>query len=148
MHSYLPTVWEKHWIRASPEFGTDKGKIFIVRKALYKLKSASASFQSSMAKRFDALGFKSLHADLDVWIRPAKKPDNNEYYEYIMSYVDDILAISIYNMGVLKDLWKDGGITCKKGVIKPPDTHLGAKLQERVVARTNQKCCNISSSND
>ena len=57
---------EKHWLCAGPEFGEEEGSIFIVRKALYGLKSASASFRSFMAKRFDKLGFKSSHADPDV----------------------------------------------------------------------------------
>ena len=77
-----PTNLEKHWIRAGPEFGANEGKVFIVRRALYGLKSASASFCSSMmAKCFDELlGFKSTHADPDVWIQPAKKINNVEKY--------------------------------------------------------------------
>ena len=35
---------EKHWIKAGPEFGAEQGKIFIVVRALYGLKSASAAF--------------------------------------------------------------------------------------------------------
>ena len=46
-----------------------------------------------MAKRLDGIGFKSCHADPDVWLRPAVKPNGDEYYEYVLCYVDDILAI-------------------------------------------------------
>ena len=35
---------EKHWIKAGSEFGAEKGKIFLVIRALYGLKSASAAF--------------------------------------------------------------------------------------------------------
>ena len=30
----------------------------------------------------------------DVWIKPAVKPDGSEYYEIVLCYVDDVLAIS------------------------------------------------------
>ena len=46
-----------------------------------------------MAKKLDEIGFKSIPADTDVWIRSAIKPDSEEYYEYVMIYVDNILAI-------------------------------------------------------
>ena len=37
---------EKHWLRAGPEFGAEQGKVFIVVRALYGLKSRTygASF--------------------------------------------------------------------------------------------------------
>ena len=100
-----------------------------------------------MAKRFDSLGFKSSHAGPDIWMRPARKPNNDKYYEYTMSYVDNILAISVNARGILKGLCKDGGITYKEGEIKPPGMYLGARLQERIVGRTNQICWTISSHN-
>ena len=136
---------EKHWIRAGPEFGDEKGQIFIVRRALYGLKSASAAFRSFMAKRFDELGFTSSHADPDVWLRPAKKQDGTEYYEYLISYVDDILCISEEARQVLDDLREDGKIKYKKDKIEPPDMYLGAKLQKKIVARTGQSVWSITS---
>lgn len=42
----------------------------------------------------DFLGFKSSHADPDVWMRPAIRKDGSEYYEYVLLYVDDCLVIS------------------------------------------------------
>ena len=47
-----------------------------------------------MAETLDDMGFNSSHADPDVWMRPAVKPDGEKYYEYILIYVDDILTIS------------------------------------------------------
>ena len=95
---------EKHWIRAGPEFGAEQGKVFIVVRALYGLKSASAAFRAFMAKQLDEIGFKSSPADPDVWLRPAVKDDGEEYYEYVMMYVDDILAISMRATEVLESL--------------------------------------------
>ena len=39
-----------------------------------------------------------------MWIRPVIKPDGEEYYEYILMYVDDILEISIDPTGILKSM--------------------------------------------
>ena len=41
---------EKHWMRVGPEFGPEQEKVFIVVRALYGLKSASATFGAFMAK--------------------------------------------------------------------------------------------------
>ena len=49
---------EKHWIRAGPEFGAEQGKVFIVVRALYGLKSASVAFRYFMANKLDEIGFK------------------------------------------------------------------------------------------
>ena len=48
-----------------------------------------------MAKKLDEIRFKSSPTDPDVWMKPAVKPDGEEYYEYVLMYVDDILAISM-----------------------------------------------------
>ena len=61
--------------------------------ALYGLKSTGASFRSFLTKKIDLMGFTSCIADPDVWRRPATKENGEEYYEYIMTYVDDIVAI-------------------------------------------------------
>ena len=86
---------ENHWIRAGPKFGAEQGGVIIVIKALYELKYASAAFRSFMTKKLDEIGFKSSPADPYVLLRPAIKPDREEYYEYVMVYVEYILAISI-----------------------------------------------------
>ena len=41
-------VLEKVWLTTGPEFGPEQGKNMIVVRALYGLKSASASFRSFM----------------------------------------------------------------------------------------------------
>ena len=91
-------------MRAGPEFGELEGRYFIVSKALYGLKSAGASFRSFLAKRFDKMGFKSCIADPDVWRRPATKSNGDKYYEYIMTYVDDVIAISVDAKKILKEV--------------------------------------------
>ena len=85
---------EKIWTRAGPESGIDEGKVFIVVRALYGLKSSGAAFREFLAERLDDMEFKSSISDPDVWTREATKSDGEEYYKYILIYVDDLLAIS------------------------------------------------------
>ena len=66
---------EKIWLIVGPEFGNEQGKQFLVVRALYGLRSASAAFQAYMADKLDEMGFKSSVDDPDVWMSPAIKPD-------------------------------------------------------------------------
>ncbi len=85
---------EKCWMVARPEFGPQEGKVFLVVKALYGLKLASFSFRLFMAEKLTEMGFKLTLADPDVWLRAATKGDGEKSYEYVLMYVDDILAMS------------------------------------------------------
>ena len=93
---------EKIWTYAGPEFGSERGTPMIIKKALYGLKSSGAVFQAHLAETLHDIGFKLSKADPDVWMRPAVKPTGECYYEYILCYVDDILAISHNSASVLK----------------------------------------------
>jgi len=64
-----------------PEFGGDQGKITIIRKALYGLKSSGAAWRSHLASTLHDMQFKASLADPDVWMRPAVKASGENYYE-------------------------------------------------------------------
>ena len=72
---------EKVWTRAGPEFGSDAGKIMLVVRALYRLKSSGAAFRALLAETLYDLNYRPTKADPDVWLRSAVKPDGFEYYE-------------------------------------------------------------------
>jgi hypothetical protein len=83
---------------AGPEFGHEQGKTFLVAvKALYGIKSVNFSFRSYM-------GFQSTIADPDVWLWAAAEGDGEKYYEYLLMYVDDILAILADARSILEDV--------------------------------------------
>ena len=42
--------------------------------------------------------------DPDVWLRADLKPDGENYYEYILCYVDDIIAISHKAIGTKDEI--------------------------------------------
>jgi hypothetical protein len=70
------------------------------------------------------LGFKSSLADPDVWMRPSKLPNGEEYYEYILVYVDDLLIISHRGNNILDILTTNYQYRLKD--VGPPKRYLGA----------------------
>ena len=120
---------EKCWTIAGPEFGPLEGRVLIIEKALYGLKSSGAAFRSFMAEKLDDMNFKSSHADPDVWMRPAIKPDGEQYYEYILVYVDDILCISHKPLEPMNEIHRD--MKFKNNKIIPPEFYLGGKLERK-----------------
>ena len=56
----------KIYFIAGPELGSDQGKIMIVQRALYGLKSSGAAFQSFFAEILHDMGYKPCQADQDV----------------------------------------------------------------------------------
>ena len=57
-----------------------------------------------MARKLDELGFKSSKADFVTWSCPASKNDGEEYYAYVILYVDDVMAASHNTIKVMKGL--------------------------------------------
>jgi hypothetical protein len=77
------------------------------------------------------MGLKSCIADPYVWMRPASKPDGEEYYEYILMYVNDILAISYSPMPMMEEIQRM--VKFKNDAIEEPSNYLGAKLQRKEI---------------
>jgi hypothetical protein len=94
-----------------------------------------------MAEKRAELGFQSSLADPDVGLRAATEHDGEQYYEYMLMYVDDILAISCEAEAILKDVLTT--FKFKNDKIELPEFYLGAKLQEKPI--NNIKCWTVSS---
>ena len=122
---------EKIWTVAGPEFGSEAGTLFLVKKALYGLKSAGAAFRSLLADTLMDTGNRPTKADPDVWIRPAVKADGFEYYEMILCYVDNILCISDDPKKSLLAL--TAVFKLKDDKIEPPEMYLGAQLSKMLI---------------
>ena len=103
----------------------------IVKKALYGLKGSGTAFRAHLAEKLHDNGFIPTHADPDVWSRPAVKPDGFKYYEYILCYVDDLLAISHDAQVVIKSV--QDTFKFKDDKIDKPDVYFGAQLDKMSV---------------
>ena len=75
------------------------------------------------------MGFTSCVADPDVWRRPAVKPEGTDYYEYVMNYVDKIIAVYMDAVGILEEIARFEKLNNDN--IDPPLDFLGAFLLRR-----------------
>ena len=118
---------EQIYTVAGREFGPQlEGKVLIVAKALYGLKSSGAAWRKHLAKSIAEMGFQSSRGDPDLYFRAANKPDGTPIYEYILVYVDDILAISHDTAPIMDDFSKLYRL--KPDSVGPPDRYLGADI--------------------
>jgi hypothetical protein len=66
---------------------------------LYGLKTSAARFHEHLSESLLRLGFKKTKHDPDLWM-----VDNSSHYEYLATYVDDILIWNKDPMAVIKAL--------------------------------------------
>jgi hypothetical protein len=93
---------EKVYITACPEFGASlHGKNLIIDKSLYGLKAFAARFHEHFSESLLRSGLKNTKDDPDLWM-----VDKSSHYEYLATYVDDILIWSKDPMAVIKALEK------------------------------------------
>jgi hypothetical protein len=64
-----------------------------VVRALYGLRSSAAAFRSHLASTLTELGYLPSKGDPDVYYKE-KYADRTYLYEYIITYVDDIMLLS------------------------------------------------------
>jgi hypothetical protein len=88
---------EKLYIVAGSEFGKLQGSILVFHKALYGLRTSGKRWHERFADCLMDLGFKPCVAEPDIWLRL-----NDDVYEYIGVYVDD-LAIAAKDPKAITD---------------------------------------------
>jgi hypothetical protein len=87
---------EKVYIKCGLEFGPEmEGRIAIVDKGLYGLKSSGNRWHAHFAQTLYGMGFIPSRYDQDVWLR---KREDESGYDYISTYVDDFMITA-------KDPW-------------------------------------------
>jgi hypothetical protein len=117
---------ERVYAIAGKEFGSRAGERVVIVRALYGLKSAGAAWRAHFASSLTTIGYKSYLADPDVWLREATKSDGVPYYEYLIIYVDDILAFSLApqeTMKAISELYR-----LKDNLATKPERYLGADV--------------------
>ena len=88
---------EKIYVRAGPEFGKLEGNTLIVVKVLYGLKTSVAKWHEKLADTLRILRYEPSKVDPNLWIK-----DCGQWYEYIATYVDDLLIFSKDPIQVIK----------------------------------------------
>jgi hypothetical protein len=136
---------QKDFIICGNEFGIENvGKVALIHRALYGGKSAGKDFRNHLRSCMRHLDFTSCPADPDVWMRPAKRSDGSDYYEYILLYTDDALVVSDNAEQVLRnELGRY--FTLKEESIGPPKIYLGGHVR-KVQLDNGVECWAFSSS--
>jgi len=127
-NAYLnATCREKLWTVAGPEFGSEKGSVMIISRALYGLKSSDTAWRSTLARTMELSGNRPTQADPDVWIRRASKKDGSDYYKLMLIYIDDVLHMA---EDPEEDMAELGQEYRSKDSVGPPDRYLGGKIEK------------------
>ncbi len=113
---------EKIYIVAGPEFGPElEGRVLIVVRSLYGLRTSAARFHEHLSDSLRRLGYAPSKADPNMFFK-----DMGDHYEYLASYVDDILVWSKDPMDVMSKLMK---MYTMKGV-GIPEYYLGGNVEQ------------------
>jgi hypothetical protein len=112
---------EKVYVIAGEEFGVHKGKRMFIDRSLYGLRSSAARFHEHLSIKLRKMGFLPSKADPDLWYRK-----NEDHYEYIARFVDDVISFSKDPMAIMKEL---EDVYVMKGVGKP-QYYLGGDVIE------------------
>ena len=111
---------EKVGFIAGDEFGPLAGHTMTVNKAIYGLRSSGARYHERFAGTMCDMGFQPCPADPDVWMR-----DAGEVYEYLVVYVDDLIAVMKNPKAFFDELQRSPHNYTLKGLTEPR-YHLGA----------------------
>ena len=90
---------EKIVVRAGNEFGDQADHLLIVNKSLYGLTSSGIKWNKTLGRCLSNLGFKRSKCESDI-----SYCDKGDHYEYIGTYVDDLIVISRDCQAILKAL--------------------------------------------
>ena len=120
-NAYLESyMQEKVYFTAGPEFGHLVGHNYIIDKALYRLRSSGLCFHERLSTVLLQFGFHQSKVDPDVWMC-----DLNNMWEFIVVYVDDIIAAMNDPQSFFNELQGPKVSFTMKGV-RSPTYHLGA----------------------
>eukprot|EP00978_Attheya_sp_CCMP212_P044366 scaffold308232_cov43-Attheya_sp.AAC.1 len=124
---------EKIWFTTEKEFGSRVGTKIVLVRALYGLNTSGAAWRwrAHISGNMRELGFEPSEADLDVWMRAATKLNGFKYYEYVLIYVDDILALREHPENVmisLSDIYRLKKDKKTGKAYAPPERYLGANI--------------------
>ena len=121
---------EKVFTICGLEFGAENvGKIAIITKALYGLKTSAFAWREQLLRTLrEDLHYSPCLPDNDVWLRKSTKPDGTRYYEMTFVYMDDLLVISHKPKETLTQL--DQHYHLKSDSIGISTTYLGSQVKE------------------
>ena len=123
---------ERVHVTAGPElYGPScKGRIVVIVRALYGLKSSGAAWRDHFAAYIsEHLQMKPTRDDQDVYLAPRTDENGNDYYAYMIVYVDDILVIDKKPQLIIDSIKDD--FRLKEETVTFPSSYLGMDIKKR-----------------
>jgi Reverse transcriptase (RNA-dependent DNA polymerase) len=133
---------EKNLCKAAWEFkafGIEYGTTLLIVWALYGQKMSGDAFRAFCLEQLDKMNFHSTTGDPDVWIRPCVDGNRDEFLEYLLVYVDDVMSISFDPEVSIYQL-KNHGFALKGGKASVPESYVSAKMAHKQLAIHNFDC--------
>jgi hypothetical protein len=93
----------------------------IIDRGLYDLKSISARFHEPLSAKLCSMGYRPTKVDADFWMKNC-----GDHYEYIATYIDDVLVYSKDPMKIIEELQRDYVL---KGIRVPRYYQVGEILE-------------------
>jgi hypothetical protein len=127
---------EKIWFQAGRECGADAGKVMVITRALYGLRTSGASWRQTLADTLlsPEFGYFQSRVDPDVYMKRRSKPNAGDYYEMILVFVDDILCISHAPTDFMERI---GKVYDLRDSAREPDVYLGANIYKHQTPNGN-----------
>jgi Reverse transcriptase (RNA-dependent DNA polymerase) len=116
------TTKEKVYFVAGDEFGDKCGHTLVINKALYGLRTSGLRWHERFADILRNIGFFQSRGEPDIWMRK-----NDNIYEYIGVYVDDLAIAAIDPESIVNALKEKHGLKLKG--VGPMHFHLGCDFQ-------------------
>jgi hypothetical protein len=118
---------EKIWFQAGRECGEDMGKVMVITRALYGLRTSGASWRQMLSDTLTSkeFGYVQSRGDPDVYLKRRSRPQAGDYHEMILVFVDDILCISHQPQDFMT---KIATVYDLRGSTAEPSIYLGANI--------------------
>ena len=113
---------EKLCIIAGPEFGELEGHTMVMFKACYGSRTGGNRFAEKLADDLMDMDFFQSKFDPAIWMR-----DCGDHYEYLCTWVDDLIFASRNPMWLMKQLENKYGYKLKG--VGAPEYYLGADIK-------------------
>ena len=123
----LADTKEKVFFVAGPEFGEREGHIMYIMKAQYGLRTSGVRWHEKLFDVLKDIGFTPSLVP-DIYMRRNTKPDGTEIWEYVATYVDDLL-IAMLNPQELIDALGDDPFNFECKGVGPLTYHLGSNFE-------------------
>ena len=85
VNAYLNAPFQENLSTESgPEFGSEKGYVFLIVRNIYGLKSVGSAWRYNLVDTLNSMGHRSTDSDPEVWIKRATTYNGTSSYFFLL----------------------------------------------------------------